>query len=62
MLPAELMLQMPLWVKQAIDGWLNTAETERGPIFRRVSANCRVGKNALTGHLWGGVFPSDWRG
>ena len=39
---------VPLWVKQAIDGWLETAETEKGPIFRRVSANGRVGEDALT--------------
>jgi integrase len=39
---------VPLWVKQAIDGWLETAGIEKGPIFRRVSANGRVGKNALT--------------
>jgi integrase/recombinase XerD len=34
--------------KQAIDGWLDTAGIEKGPIFRRVSANGRVDKNALT--------------
>ena len=39
---------VPLWVKQAIDGWLDTAGIEKGPIFRRVSANGRVGEDALT--------------
>ena len=39
---------VPLWVKQAIDGWLETAGIEKGPIFRRVSANGRVGEDALT--------------
>jgi site-specific recombinase XerD len=39
---------VPLWVKQAIDGWLQTAGIEEGPIFRRVSANGRVGEDALT--------------
>jgi hypothetical protein len=37
-----------LWVKQAIDGWFETAGIEKGPIFRRVSANGRVGDDALT--------------
>ena len=27
---------VPLWVKQAIDGWLDVAGIEKGPIFRRV--------------------------
>jgi len=35
-------------VKQAIDGWLQTAGIEKGPIFRRVDANGRVGREALT--------------
>jgi integrase/recombinase XerD len=39
---------VPLRVKQAIDGWLDTAEIEKGPIFRSVSANGRVGEDALT--------------
>ena len=39
---------MPLWVKQEIDGWLDVAAIEKGPIFRRVLANGRVGKDALT--------------
>src|SRR6202451_2251304 len=39
---------VPLWVKQAIDGWLQTAGIEKGPIFRRVSASGRVGEDALT--------------
>jgi integrase/recombinase XerD len=37
-----------LWVKQEIDGWLDVAGIEKGPIFRRVLANGRVGKDALT--------------
>ena len=36
---------VPLWVKQEIDGWLDVAGIEKGPIFRRVLANGRVGKN-----------------
>ena len=36
------------WVKQEIDGWLDVAGIEKGPIFRRVLANGRVGKDALT--------------
>jgi integrase/recombinase XerD len=39
---------VPLWVKQEIDGWLDVAGIEKGPIFRRVLASGRVGKNALT--------------
>ena len=39
---------VPLWVKQEIDGWLEVAGIEKGPIFRRVLANGRVGKDALT--------------
>ena len=39
---------VPLWVKQEIDGWLDVAGIEKGPIFRRVLANGRVGKDALT--------------
>ncbi len=39
---------VPLWVKQAIDGWLDTAGIEKGPIFRRVAASGRVGEDALT--------------
>jgi site-specific recombinase XerC len=39
---------VPLWVKQEIDGWLDVAAIEKGPIFRRVFANGRVGKDALT--------------
>jgi site-specific recombinase XerD len=39
---------VPLWVKQEIDGWLDVAGIEKGPIFRRVLANGRVGKHALT--------------
>jgi hypothetical protein len=37
-----------VWVKQEIDGWLDVAGIEKGPIFRRVLANGRVGKDALT--------------
>jgi hypothetical protein len=33
---------VPLWVKQEIDGWLDVAGIEKGPIFRRVLANGRV--------------------
>jgi site-specific recombinase XerD len=44
---------VPLWVKQAIDGWLETAGIEKGPIFRRVSAIGRVSEDALTERaLW----------
>jgi hypothetical protein len=39
---------VPLWLKQEIDGWLDVAGIEKGPIFRRVLANGRVGKDALT--------------
>ena len=39
---------VPLWVKQEIDGWLDVAGIEKGPISRRVLANGRVGKDALT--------------
>ena len=39
---------VPLWVKQEIDGWLEVAGIEKGPIFRRVLASGRVGKDALT--------------
>jgi integrase len=39
---------VPLWVKQEIDGWLDVAAIEKGQIFRRVLANGRVGKDALT--------------
>jgi integrase len=39
---------VPLWVKQEIDGWLDVAGIEKGPIFRRVLASDRVGKDALT--------------
>jgi len=35
-------------VKQAIDGWLDVAGIEKGPIFRRVLADGRAGKHALT--------------
>jgi hypothetical protein len=35
-------------VKQEIDGWLDVAGIEKGPIFRRVLANGRVGKDGLT--------------
>jgi hypothetical protein len=38
----------PLWVKQEIDAWLAVAGIEKGPIFQRVLANGRVGKDALT--------------
>ncbi len=41
-------MAVPLGVKQAIDGWLDTAGIEKGPIFRRVSASGRVGGDALT--------------
>jgi hypothetical protein len=37
-----------LWVKKEIDGWLDVAGIEKGPIFRRLLANGRVGKDALT--------------
>ena len=33
---------VPLWVKQEIDGWLEVAGIEKGPILRRVLANGRV--------------------
>ena len=36
---------VPLWVKQEIDGWLDTAGIQKGPIFRRVLANGRVTAN-----------------
>jgi integrase len=39
---------VPLWVKQAIDGWRDTAGIEKGPTFRRVSASGRVGEDGLT--------------
>jgi integrase len=39
---------VPLWVKQEIDGWLDAAGIEKGPIFRRVLANGRGGKDAST--------------
>jgi integrase len=65
---------VPLWVKQAIDGWLETAGIEKGPIFRRVLANGRVGNDALTERaVWqlvreyaaqigiGGLAPHDLR-
>jgi site-specific recombinase XerD len=39
---------VPLWVKKEIDGWLDVAGIEKGPIFQRVLANGRVGKDALT--------------
>jgi site-specific recombinase XerD len=39
---------VPLWVKQEIDEWLDVAGIEKGPIFRRVLASGRVGKDALT--------------
>jgi integrase len=39
---------VPLWVKQEIDGWLDVAGIEKGPIFQRVLANGRVGKDALS--------------
>ena len=42
------LVAVPLWVKQEIDGWLGVAGIEKGPIFRRVLANGRVGKDALT--------------
>jgi Phage integrase family len=45
---AEGAVLRSLWVKQAIDAWLQTAEIEEGPIFRRVSASGRVGEGALT--------------
>jgi len=35
-------------VKQATDGWLDTAGIKKGPIFRRVSASGRVGQKPLT--------------
>ena len=41
-------MAVPLWVKQEIDGWLDVAGIEKGPIFRRVLANGQVGKDALT--------------
>jgi integrase len=39
---------VPLWVKQAIDGWPDMAGIEKGPIFRRVASSGRVGDGALT--------------
>jgi site-specific recombinase XerD len=39
---------VPLWLKRAIDGWLQTAGIEKKPIFRRVAANGPVGGVALT--------------
>ena len=39
---------VPLWVKHEIDGWLDVAGIEKGPISRRVLANGRVGKDALS--------------
>src|ERR1700734_4020545 len=39
---------VPLWVKQEIDGGLDVAGVEKEPLFRRVLANGRVGKDALT--------------
>jgi integrase len=42
---------VPLWVKQEIDGWLDVAGIEKGPIFRRVLANGRVEQiQFLLGH------------
>jgi hypothetical protein len=35
-------------VKHEIDGWLDVAGIEKGPISRRVLANGRVGKDALS--------------
>ena len=40
-------------MKHEIDGWLDVAGIEKGPIFRRVLANGRVGKDALSeGAVW----------
>jgi integrase/recombinase XerD len=39
---------VPLCVKQATEGWLETAGIEKGPIFRRVSASGRLGGKELT--------------
>jgi integrase len=47
-MPPSESVAVPLWVKQAIDGWLETAGIEKGPIFRRVSTSGRVGEDALT--------------
>jgi integrase/recombinase XerD len=46
--PINKETRQPLWVKQEIDGWLDVAGIKKGPIFRRVLANGRVGKDALT--------------
>ena len=46
--PINKETRQPLWVKQEIDGWLDVAGIEKGPIFRRVLANGRVGKDALS--------------
>ena len=43
-----LSVAVPLWVKQEIDGWLDVEGIEKAPIFLRVLANGRVGKDAFT--------------
>jgi integrase/recombinase XerD len=40
---------VPLWVKQEIDGWLDVAGIEKGPIFRRVLANGPSGQGRVDG-------------
>ena len=36
---------VPLWVKQEIEGWLDVAGIEKGPIFRRVCVRCKPPKD-----------------
>jgi site-specific recombinase XerC len=41
---------VPLWVKQEIDGWLDVAGIEKGPIFRLRQGRVRRGARADRGY------------
>jgi integrase len=47
---------VPIWVKAAVDDWLNAAEVKTGPVFRSINKAQRVGKSAFSPKvIWGVV-------
>jgi len=47
---------VPIWVKAAVDDWLNAAEVNTGPVFRAINKAQRVGKSAFSPKvIWGVV-------
>ncbi len=47
---------VPIWVKAAVDDWLNAAEVNAGPVFRAINKAQRVGKSAFSPKvIWGVV-------